>query len=252
MLTRFYICLMVLTVMATMTGCSNDSRAWQQMNDAERIMENHPDSALLILEDMSDWELKRGKESARYALLKSMAYDKNYIDKTTFDVLKPALDYYLKKGTPDERLKTYYYQGVIFLNQGDKDSALNSFMKSLDNINGSVDSLCMARAFVAQALLYKDFYDFENYTNGCLKAAHIYKSKGFKNQEFDCLLNALNGTIILNRKYRSDSIMNVINHFSRLNTNQKKVLAGYNISYILTYNGSSRIIGYCLTCVCFL
>ena len=63
----------------------------------------------------------------------SMALDKNYIDTTTFDVLQPACDYYIEKGTPDDMLRTYYYRGRIFQKSGDHDNALNSFSKGLDN-----------------------------------------------------------------------------------------------------------------------
>ena len=36
----------------------------------------------------------------------SMALDKNYIDTTTFDIIQPAIDYYLSKGNADEKLRT--------------------------------------------------------------------------------------------------------------------------------------------------
>ena len=34
-----------------------------------------------------------------------MAIDKTYIDTTTFDVLQPAIDYYLENGTPEKNLE---------------------------------------------------------------------------------------------------------------------------------------------------
>ncbi|MDE7471131.1 MAG: hypothetical protein K2M57_06780, partial [Paramuribaculum sp.] len=93
-------------------------------------MEAHPDSALSILNGIDKSSLNSRKDKARYALLMSMALDKNYIDTTSFDVLQPAIDYYLKNGNADERLRTYYYQGCIFLNKGDRDNAFSSFAKS--------------------------------------------------------------------------------------------------------------------------
>ena len=98
---------------------------------AETIMEEHPDSAYSILSGIDTMRLKTKSQKAWYALLMSMALDKNYIDTTTFDVLQPAIDHYLSHGTPDEMLKTYYYQGRIYEKQGDRDRALNSFVKGL-------------------------------------------------------------------------------------------------------------------------
>ena len=65
---------------------------------AENLMSTKPDSALTLLKNIPVTNIKGEEIAARYALLKSMALDKNYIDTTTFDVLQPAIDYYLKKG----------------------------------------------------------------------------------------------------------------------------------------------------------
>ena len=67
-------------------------------------MREHPDSAMSVLLSIDKNKLDNDEEKARHALLMSMALDKNYIDTTTFDVLRQAIDYYLKEGSPDDRL----------------------------------------------------------------------------------------------------------------------------------------------------
>ncbi len=222
-------------------SCGSNPEIDRQLTKAEEIMEQHPDSAYMLLDGIDKEILSTKKEKARYALLMSMALDKNYIDTTTFDVLQPAIDYYLDNGTPDEKLRTYYYQGCIFLNKGDRDNALNSFVKGLDYTFGCHDSLCIARAFVAQARLYRDFYDFNSYTNSYLRAANIYKTKGLKELEFDCLLNALNGTIILKNNSRADSIINTCNQFTPLNDTQNRILQGYRLSHTLIFGSKEEL-----------
>lgn len=170
----------VIAIISSLSGCSDSSEQSKQMDQAENLMESRPDSALAILNNIQPDNLHGKKQRARYALLKSMALDKNYIDTTTFEVLQPAIDYYLEKGTPDEKLKTYYYQGRIFQNQEDRDNALNSFIKGIDISTGSVDSLYIARTLVAQAALYSEFYDFDSYINCRLRAAKIYKHLSHK------------------------------------------------------------------------
>ncbi|MBU3838402.1 MAG: hypothetical protein H9777_08855 [Candidatus Phocaeicola faecigallinarum] len=108
------------------------------MDLAESLMISQPDSSLVILNAL-DGETLDEAASARFALLKSMALDKNYIDTTTFDVLQPAIDYYIKKGSPDEKLRTYYYQGRIYHNQGDDDMAMKSFLSATDIKDGISD-----------------------------------------------------------------------------------------------------------------
>ncbi|MDE6028517.1 MAG: hypothetical protein K2G23_10640, partial [Muribaculaceae bacterium] len=90
-------------------GCANSRENASRMDRADRLMESAPDSAMAILDSIVPSSLSSRQEKARYALLKSMALDKHFIDTITFDVLQPAIDHYLEKGTSDERLRTLYY-----------------------------------------------------------------------------------------------------------------------------------------------
>lgn len=214
-----------------MVSCS-DSKEQEVLNHVESVIEAHPDSALTLLRGVDKTSLGSDKERARYALLMSMALDKNYIDTTTFDVIQPAIDYYLDrdKGTPDDKLRTYYYQGRIFDNRKDRDNAINCFAKALDK-TGVIDSLCIARTLVAQAGLYSSLYDFASYTNYHLRAANIYKKYSYKDYEFDCLLNAFNGANVMKDKSLADSILNLCSSFSSLDESQRQILNSYKLSY---------------------
>ncbi len=229
-----------LSLACCMASCS-DSRQEETLDRAESLMEAYPDSALTILEGIGKQELGSKEEKARHALLMSMALDKNYIDTTSFDVLQPAIDYYLKKGDANEKLRTYYYQGRIFQNRGDRDNALNSFIKGIDVSAESNDSLCMARTLVAQGGLYNELYDFDSYTECYLKAAPIYKDLSLSWNEFDCLLNALNGAILLGNQTKGDSIIALCDGFIDLDSEQKLAFAGYKLSHTITFGDTLRI-----------
>ena len=103
-----------------------------------------------------------------------MALDKNCIDTTTFDILQPAIDYYIKHGTPDEQLRTYYYQGRIYQNQGDDDSAMCSFMNGSDLGENITDSLLLAHTLVAQGTLYFKQYKTDEFIHNNEEAARLY------------------------------------------------------------------------------
>lgn len=239
---RHIYCFLALLLWAAccITSCSG-SAGQADMTRAEALMEEHPDSALSILETVDKSRFGSEAERARYALLMSMALDKNYIDTTTFDVLRPAIDYYLENGNPDEKLRTYYYQGCIFRNRGDRDNALDSYVKGLENSAGCTDSLCLARAFVAQGLIYKEFYDFDGYTGSSLKAAGIYRKCGRKDLEFDCLLNGWNGTILLKDRHRADSLMGLCCRFEPLDDSQCRRLQGYRLSHVMVFGSLAEL-----------
>ncbi len=117
-------------------------------------MREHPDSAMSVLLSIDKNKLDNDEEKARHALLMSMALDKNYIDTTTFDVLRQAIDYYLKEGSPDDRLRTLYYQGRIFQNKGENDSAMKCFIKAEDLQDKCTDIITFANMLVAQGKIY--------------------------------------------------------------------------------------------------
>lgn len=226
--------LMLMSLAYCVISCS-ESPVQGTLNRAEAIMETHPDSAMTLLSTINKNELSGKRQKAQYALLMSMALDKNYIDTTTFDVLQPAIDYYLDKGTPDEKLRTFYYQGVIFLNRGDRDNALNSYIKGIDIAHNSTDSLAIARTLVAVGHLYNEFFNLENYVLYSLKAADIYHRLVLQDEELICLFKALNGTIILGNQSLGDSIINHIEAFSSLDSLSQRDLNRYKLSYALKF-----------------
>ena len=190
-------------------GYGNSSAVEDRLSLAEQLMEERPDSAFYVLSCIDGAELQGSQIKARHALLKSIALDKNYIDTTTFDVLQPAIDYYLRAGSPDERIRTHYYEGRIHQNAGDDDLAMQSYLSALDNLNQVSDSLTLARMLVAQATLYYKQYQINDFVDNNRKAAEIYDKLGKHPQRLISNLRALSGEIILNNKHRADSILNV-------------------------------------------
>ena len=193
------------------SGCRNSAEIEDKLDIAETLMEERPDSSLSILEGIDMSGLRGDCIKARYALLKSMALDKNYIDTTTFDVLQPAIDYYLKKDNDnaDEKFRTFYYQGRIYDNAGEDDLAMQSYIAGFENENRITDSLTLARMFVAQSGLYYKQYRISDYAENNIRAADIYGRLGKKPQQLKGLVRALNGEIIMSDKSKADSIVRV-------------------------------------------
>lgn len=188
-----------------LAGCGGKS-AGLRLEEAGRVMETSPDSALLILEGVSGAELRGDELKARYALLKSMALDKNYIDATDFDILRPAMEYFANHGKQDEKMRTLYYQGRIYQNRGEPDEALNSFAEAL-TVKSVTDSATMARAYIAMAVIYLDAYNPEALAESASRAAEIYGRLGDEDRQLDALARALTGCVILRERVRADSLV---------------------------------------------
>ena len=224
-----------------LVACERHTPTWKQMDVAESLMNAKPDSALAILESIQASDIKGKETSARYALLKSMALDKNYIDTTTFDVLQPAIDYYIEHGSPDERLRTYYYQGRIYQNQGNKDSAIQSFMRGKDFCQEASDTLTMANLMVAQATILYSTYKIDDYIKNNLEAAKLYNAINRPDYEISCLANVLDGSILNNDRTLADSVMSIAQERVEQNSELGMVIAPYALSYALKFGDKEDI-----------
>ena len=189
-------------------SCS-DSELSRQLDYADSIIETRPDSVLSLLENIDKSSLMSPKDKARYALLYSMALDKNYVDTTTFDVLQPAIDYYSDNGTPDERLRTLYYQGRIYQNAELNDDAILCFLKARD-IKNITDSLVLARLYVSLGAMDRLQYKDVGLLWHNLEAANIYLRHENPYNCFICYVRALNASTILEQKQRADSILQLM------------------------------------------
>ncbi len=189
--------LSILLFVVSAISCSRHSEYWKTFSDVESYIEMRPDSALNVLRTISPDNLMGKEEKAKHALLLSMAMDKSYIDTTDFSVLQPAIDFYSKKGTATDKLRTFYYQGRIFDNQGDLASAIMSYKRALKEGELSKDTLSHARTHVALGKMYQSLYQYEEFINENIKASELFKLTEEWNSYYNCLFRILSGSIIL-------------------------------------------------------
>ena len=204
----YILCSLILLLLVA-SGCISSRKDNLRMNRAERLMESAPDSAMAILDSISLSSLSSRQEKARYALLKSMALDKNFIDTITFDVLQPAIDRYLEKGTPDEKLRTLYYQGRIYQNRKEDEEAMKCFITASELKELATDTLTLARTYYACSLIYYKTHAYEAYVRYLLKAAELFGRKSMWDSEQLCLINAIEGAVILEDRQKADSIIEI-------------------------------------------
>lgn len=171
----------------------------------------------------------------------SIALDKNYIDTTTLEILQPAIDYYLKKGTSDEKLKTYYYQGRIYQNRNENDSAMQSFVRGKELFLQCSDSITMANLLVAQGTLFYTTYKFKEFIENNLSASKLYESSGKPENELKALGNILDGCILMENKSLADSIYIVANNKISHYNNLTPIIEPYLLSYVMQFGSNEEI-----------
>ena len=234
---KFFVALTIVTALA---ACNKHTPAWNQMDMAEGLMNTQPDSALTVLDGIPTSDVKGKETSARYALLKSMALDKNYIDTTTFDVLQPAIDYYITDGTPDEQLRTYYYQGRIYQNKGDEENAMLSFINAQE-INDATDTLTLAHLLVAQGTLYLRQYKVHDFVANNIESAKLYGAIGKHIPEIKSYTKAIDGYVMMDNKEAADSILSICIPLVQKNPDGEAYLFSSLLAYTMIFGTDSEI-----------
>ena len=163
----------VLTCCAVMS-CVDDSAVVEELDWAEAVMEEHPDSALALLDTLDRNRLRTRGAKARHALLYSQALDKNWIDLSTDSIIKPAVKYYARHGSPDDRLKAQYYLGRIYQNAGDNESAMRCFVNAEGYASKCDDAGMAGRLYTAMTAIYYSIYQFEMALEASANAADYY------------------------------------------------------------------------------
>ena len=191
---RMRLLLLIITAI-TIVSC-NDARkseTFRLLEDVDSYIEARPDSALAVLEGIDVEDLGSREEKAKYALLMSMALDKNYIDRTDFEVLHPAIDYYEDHGTATDKLRTFYYQGRIYQNGGDDEMAMECFVRAVEEGDGAEDCMTMARCLFSQGTLYQALYNWERVIETNIAASAFFQFGGNINSQLRSLSRALIG-----------------------------------------------------------
>lgn len=97
-----------------LASCGVEER--HQMDKAEALLSDYPDSALDVLDKIDPSLLRSRGNSARYALLMSAALDKNYIDVTVDSLTRQAVDYYSVRKNKRYEMLAWYYHGIVLKN----------------------------------------------------------------------------------------------------------------------------------------
>ncbi|MDR2915994.1 MAG: tetratricopeptide repeat protein [Tannerella sp.] len=104
-------------------SCSDKTdRTERLLERAEHMMQNHPDSALRLLDGVIYPEIYK------YLLLMVQAKDKNYKDITGDTIIGRAVEYYIKTGDSHNAALARFYQGRIRMYKGDYKGAIQELL----------------------------------------------------------------------------------------------------------------------------
>ena len=158
----------------------------QILSTAERQLESAPDSALTTIRGVKFYSVLTPARRARYGLIHSAALDKNFIDVTSDSLIRFSTRYYDYKGTPEQRMRSYYYLGRVLQNGGQEQKALLSFYDAAQYADQVDDNYLKGLLFSRLGVIYRNYYNYDKafgyfeHSYNCYKAANLKKHQAYQ------------------------------------------------------------------------
>lgn len=158
---RELLCLCCAVVLFAVAVCSGPAPARMEgrLDRISALMRSDADSAFCLLRAIPRDSLCTRELRARFAVLMSMAYDRNYIDVPNDSLIRTAVDYYRHHGTPDDKVRTLYYLGNTYLCAYDYESAIRTFLQAEKYADRVTDLPILALLYNTSAYIYVKIKD---------------------------------------------------------------------------------------------
>lgn len=180
----------VCVAAVVLLSCSKaDLETERTLADVASFIEERPDSALTILDTMDSFSLTTSALKARHSLLLAMARDKNYIDDTTDSIIAPAVSWYRRHGSADEKLLMNYYRGRIAMNAGDYETAMRCFADGSRFSEKARNKVWSGRLCNAKFQVYQHLFDSASAIDAALRSADYYAAAGELSRYYDAINN---------------------------------------------------------------
>lgn len=180
----------VCAAAVVLLSCSKaDLETERTLADVASFIEERPDSALTILDTMDSFSLTTSALKARHSLLLAMARDKNYIDDTTDSIIAPAVSWYRRHGSADEKLLMNYYRGRIAMNAGDYETAMRWFADGSRFSEKARNKVWAGRLCNAKFQVYQHLFDSASAIDAALRSADYYAAAGELSRYYDAINN---------------------------------------------------------------
>ena len=160
-----------------LAACGPASRTDALLNDVESYINEAPDSARAVLMSVDSTSLLTRRLRARYSLLRTMAQDKCYDDITIPGLLDNAA-WFEHHGTPDERMKLWFYRGRIQLRLNNHSDAALAFSRGESYADKVRDQHALGLLYESMQDVYRMDYNAARQLEYAEKAVDVFKRTG--------------------------------------------------------------------------
>lgn len=168
----------ILLLMLMLSSCNRNSDMKRMLSSAESLMNEHPDSALTLLESIERKSLSKEEDKACYALLLTQARNKCYICETDDSLINVAVRYYKKHPSKGFFLKSCFYKAEILFNKQEYNLAVIMAMKAYELAKETDDFYWIAKSDELLSNIFSKTYNNQEALKYSAEAALYYKKAG--------------------------------------------------------------------------
>lgn len=158
-----------------LVACGDGTSVSPLLIEAEKYMNERPDSALLLLDSIAHPENLSQEQNALWCLLLTQAQDKNIITPTSDSLINVAVDYFEKTDNMERKAQAYYCQGRVLTDMLLFDKAIISYLKAEEMVLQTTDYNLQARIYNHLGDLYDKTSFYEDALSCYQKAYDSYK-----------------------------------------------------------------------------
>jgi len=149
-----------------------------EMKTAEQLLESRPDSALSILQNIKQQNIKFDSNRALYGLLMFQALDKNNKTLTPDSLINFSIEYYQKRNYPEYLAKCYFYKGRMFMHLSKYEDATLMYLKVLDYKSDVKGDLLLGKLYSDLGNICYYQHEYENARDKFTQSANYFNNSG--------------------------------------------------------------------------
>ena len=176
----------IVIVLAMLLGCTERREYREALSRAEAAMNDHPDSALMILDSLGQHEQEFSKHfRMQYHLHRLNALNKTDVIFTSDSMAKELADHFDHLGNTNERVLAHYLLGRTLSDMGEAPAALQAYYDAIsvaDTLSGDCNYNTlkgiygqMATIFHQQNLPHDEIWAIQHYIDCVRRTSNIEK-----------------------------------------------------------------------------
>lgn len=179
----------LFALLVFVVGCTTPQHTLELINRSESVAEEHPDSSLLLIEQVNKRSVRGKQDKAHYRLVYSEALYHNQIDSDCDSLTRPLFDYYYYSDQHEERARAMYQHGLVMRNAQKSAEAMHALLEAEKSLQHCDNPRLLGLVYRTMGDIYGEGCLYQNALEAYKSAYDIFSQIPLEPHKTSCLLN---------------------------------------------------------------